>query len=64
MPYEVDDRDGRCLYRGDDLELACEIHDQVQSARLRHLTDSRHRASAGGLRTPPTRPAGAEHATH
>jgi hypothetical protein len=34
MAYEVDSPDGRCLYRGDDLELACEIHDQVPAARL------------------------------
>jgi hypothetical protein len=34
MPYEVDTTDGRCLYRGDDLELACEIHDTVPSAHL------------------------------
>jgi hypothetical protein len=34
MPYEIDDGAGRCLYRGDDLELACELHDQYPSARL------------------------------
>jgi hypothetical protein len=34
MPYEVDTPDGRCLYRGDDLELACEIHDQDPTAVL------------------------------
>ena len=34
MPYEVDAADGRCLYRGYDLELACEIHDQTTTARL------------------------------
>jgi hypothetical protein len=34
MPYEIDDADGRCLYRGDDLALACEIHDGVPTARL------------------------------
>jgi hypothetical protein len=34
MSYEIDDRDGRCLYRGDDLGLACEIHDQNPTARL------------------------------
>ena len=34
MPYEVDTADGRCLYRGEDIELACEIHDQVPTAVL------------------------------
>jgi hypothetical protein len=34
MPYEVDTADGRCLYRGEDLALACEIHDGVPAARL------------------------------
>jgi hypothetical protein len=34
MSYEIDDCDGRCLYRGDDLGLACEIHDQNPTARL------------------------------
>jgi hypothetical protein len=34
MPYEVDSADGRCLYRGEDLALACEIHDGVPAARL------------------------------
>jgi hypothetical protein len=34
MPYEVDTDDGRCLYRGEDLALACEIHDGVPAARL------------------------------
>jgi hypothetical protein len=32
--YEVDECAGRCLYRGTDLELACEIHDVNPSARL------------------------------
>jgi hypothetical protein len=34
MPYEVDSAEGECLYRGNDLELACEIHDRVPSAYL------------------------------
>jgi hypothetical protein len=40
MPYEVDAADGRCLYRGYDLELACEIHDQAPTARLLVLATS------------------------
>jgi hypothetical protein len=43
MPYEVDTDDGRCLYRGDDLGLACEIHDQVPTAQLRHVPVPRQR---------------------
>lgn len=34
--YEVDDAAGRCLYRGTDLELACEIHDLDPAAHLLH----------------------------
>jgi hypothetical protein len=34
VSYEVDSAEGRCLYRGDDLVLACEIHDQDPTARL------------------------------
>jgi hypothetical protein len=44
MWYEIDDADGRCLYRGTDLELACEIHDQDPAAHLLVLP-----ASTGGL---------------
>jgi hypothetical protein len=33
MTYEVDSADGSCLYRGDDLGLACEIHDELATAR-------------------------------
>ena len=46
MSYQVDSADGRCLYRGNDLELACEIHDQLPDAHLvvmpppRSLTES------------------------
>jgi two-component system NarL family sensor kinase len=34
MPYEVASASGACLYRGDDLELACEIHDAILTASL------------------------------
>jgi hypothetical protein len=34
VAYEVDDALGRCLYRGMDLELACEIHDGDPGAYL------------------------------
>lgn len=34
MTYEIRDLEGRCLYRGSDLELACEIHDQDPGAHL------------------------------
>jgi hypothetical protein len=44
MPYEVDAADGRCLYRGYDLELACEIHDQLPTAHLRFVAPPRPRA--------------------
>jgi hypothetical protein len=35
--YEVDDAAGRCLYRGTDLELACDVHDHDPGARLFRL---------------------------
>jgi hypothetical protein len=35
--YEVDAAAGRCLYRGTDLELACDIHDHDPGAHLRRL---------------------------
>jgi hypothetical protein len=43
MPYEIVDGDGRCLYRGNDLELACKIHDQDRSAQfvVLSIVDSR-----------------------
>jgi hypothetical protein len=34
MSYEVDSASGRCLYRGDDLELACDIYDHETGAHL------------------------------
>jgi hypothetical protein len=34
VAYEVDDAAGRCVYRGTDLELACEIHDRDPGAHL------------------------------
>lgn len=52
MPYEVADADGRCLYRGDDLELACEIHDQLRTAHLRRLPVTGPPTLAAGRRTP------------
>lgn len=48
MPYEIHDAEGHCLYRGDDLELACEIHDQDSGACLVVLPSPR---------TVPARPA-------
>jgi hypothetical protein len=46
MAYEVDTADGRCLYRGDDLALACEIHDQLPTAHLRVVPAPRPRPAA------------------
>jgi hypothetical protein len=34
MPYQVDSSDGCCIYRGNDLELACEIYEATPSATL------------------------------
>jgi hypothetical protein len=34
MTYEVDSAIGRCLYRGDDLELACDIYEHEKDAHL------------------------------
>jgi hypothetical protein len=34
VTYEIRDSQGRCLYRGNDLALACEIHDHDPRARL------------------------------
>ncbi|MCW2611267.1 MAG: hypothetical protein QOC93_640 [Actinomycetota bacterium] len=34
MTYEVDDALGCCLYRGDDLELACDIYEHERDAHL------------------------------
>jgi hypothetical protein len=39
MTYEVDSTEGRCLYRGDDLELACDIYDHERDAHLVLLAD-------------------------
>jgi hypothetical protein len=63
MPYEVDTVDGRCLYRGDDIELACEIHDQVPTAVLVVLPSAHAAAPATDRRTgmPWKGPAVAEH---
>jgi hypothetical protein len=52
MPYEVDTADGRCLYRGHDLGLACEIHDQVPTAVLLTLPSSRPTHSGSRTRAP------------
>jgi hypothetical protein len=58
MWYEIDDADGGCLYRGTDLELACEIHDLDAAAHLLVLPPSavglpaqRRRAAAEDERT-------------
>ena len=40
MPYQVISADGACLYRGNDLELACDIHDHVPAARLTVLPNT------------------------
>jgi hypothetical protein len=56
MPYEIDDAEGRCLYRGDDLELACEIHDREPSAHLVLLP-----AAARGGSVQSGTPAGSRH---
>ena len=34
MPYQVNASDGRCLYRGGDIELACEIYNCAHGATL------------------------------
>jgi hypothetical protein len=39
MTYEVDSALGRCLYRGDDLELACDIYEHEIDAHLQLLPD-------------------------
>lgn len=52
MPYQVDSTEGRCLYRGEDLELACELLDQEPTARLVTLP-----AVAGGIPAPRRAPA-------
>jgi hypothetical protein len=38
MAYLVSAGDGGCLYLGDDLELACELHDQDPGAHLAVVT--------------------------
>lgn len=53
MSYQVDSADGRCLYRGNDLELACEIHDQLPDAHLVVMpsqTDPRREVTSFSLR--------------
>jgi hypothetical protein len=62
MPYEVDTADGRCLYRGHDLGLACEIHDQVPTAVLVVLPSHHATATDHRVRTPWKGPAVARHA--
>jgi hypothetical protein len=52
VPYEVDNADGLCLYRGRDLELACEIHDQTRSAHLVILTSTRPAGTGAGPQLP------------
>jgi hypothetical protein len=47
VAYEVDDAAGRCLYRGTDLELACEIHDQDAAAHLSRCVPVGHIDSSG-----------------
>jgi hypothetical protein len=50
MTYEIRDGQGRCLYRGNDLALACEIHDQDRDARLVRVapTDLRRNTDVPG----------------
>jgi hypothetical protein len=37
MAYEVDSAQGTCLYRGEDLELACDIYEHETGAHLQLL---------------------------
>ncbi|HEV7825164.1 MAG TPA: hypothetical protein VGP02_09680 [Mycobacteriales bacterium] len=60
MAYEVDSALGTCLYRGDDLELACDIHDHETGAHLQvipDVPDERRPTGAGWDRPPQARPA-------
>jgi hypothetical protein len=63
MPYEIVDAQGRCLYRGDDLALACEIHDRDPAARLMippamsHGAPARRGQPSGHGRAPSSTPA-------
>jgi hypothetical protein len=47
MTYEVDSARGTCLYRGDDLELACDIYEHETDAHLQLLPDPRVPGDAG-----------------
>jgi hypothetical protein len=40
MTYEVDNAIGGCLYRGHDLELACDILEHESGAHLQILPDA------------------------
>lgn len=51
--HEVIDRDGTCLYRGHDVELACEVYDAAApGARLRSWRGASRRTSAGNEPVP------------
>ena len=40
VAYEVDSLEGSCIYRGNDLELACEIYDATPAAVLHAIRGS------------------------
>jgi hypothetical protein len=55
MTYEVDSAIGRCLYRGDDLELACDIYEHEHDAHLLLVPapPAEHRPTGTGWDRPP-----------
>ncbi|HEY0486358.1 MAG TPA: hypothetical protein VGD72_08925 [Mycobacteriales bacterium] len=58
MTYEVDSAQGSCLYRGDDLELACDIYEHEKDAHLQILPERARQGrptGAGWDRAPQTR---------
>jgi hypothetical protein len=60
MTYEVDSALGRCLYRGEDLELACDIYEHEKDAHLEILPPPAplvRQTGAGWDRPPQTRAA-------
>jgi hypothetical protein len=65
MSYEVDDALGHCLYRGGDLELACDIYEHEIGAHLQLIADQPGRendprpSGAGWDRAPRARTASA-----
>jgi hypothetical protein len=57
MAYEVDSALGTCLYRGDDLELACDIYEHETDAHLQVVPDvpAEPRPARVGWELPPQR---------